>query len=288
MVCKICGGDSWVVLYRGKIRLGKFGEWSDRDCTVYKCNRCKAGFLPQENFSYETDEYRLRVEGDASIEHFRQAHDREQAEKLGILGTDGWRDKIVADIGCGGGSFLDFLSGVARETVAIEPCLSYRLSLTQKHKYFPGCSEALREYAGKVDVAVSFAVIEHTDNPLQFLREIRQLIKPGGYLLLSTPNYDDWLIDFLSGFYDRFFYRAAHTWYFNGESLKQLATLAGFKQVSIRYKQRFDLSNALHWIRDHRPTGWGKTLIFHDLDGVYQQHLEGAGQSDFLYARLSG
>jgi 2-polyprenyl-3-methyl-5-hydroxy-6-metoxy-1,4-benzoquinol methylase len=142
--------------------------------------------------------------------------DQEQAEKLGILGADGWRDKIVADIGCGGGSFLDFLSGVARETVAIEPCLSYRHNLSQKHKYFPGCSEALLEYAGKVDVAVSFTVIEHIENPRQFLREIRQVIKPGGFLLLSTPNYNDWLIDFLSGFYDRFFYRSAHTWYFNG------------------------------------------------------------------------
>jgi 2-polyprenyl-3-methyl-5-hydroxy-6-metoxy-1,4-benzoquinol methylase len=286
MGCKICGSDSWKVLYRGKIRLGKFGECSQQHYTVHKCSHCKVGFLSESNFFYETDEYREQVDGGSSVSQFYEMHDQEQADKLAILGTQGLRDKVVADIGCGGGSFLDLLSGVARETVAIEPSRSLGEHLSKKHRYFQFCSEALTEYLGQVDIAVSFAVIEHVENPLEFLQEIRQLLKPEGFLLLSTPNYDDWLIEFLPGVYDQFFFRRAHSWYFNGGSLKNLAMRAGFNKVTIQYRQRYDISNALHWIRDHRPSGFGKTSLFRNLDEVFRQHLECAGKADFLYAWL--
>jgi 2-polyprenyl-3-methyl-5-hydroxy-6-metoxy-1,4-benzoquinol methylase len=274
------------MLYHGLIRLGKFGDWSREEHTVHQCEQCQAGFLPLSGFSYEEDEYRQRVESSAAVEDFYRLHDREQAEKLGILGTETLRGQVVADIGCGGGSFLDFLYGVAQETIAIEPARSYQDALAQKHRYFQYGADALPRYAGKVDLAVCFAVIEHVADPVVFLQEIRRLLKPGGSLLLSTPNYDDWLISFLPGVYDRFFFRRAHTWYFNGPSLTNLAELAGFGKVVLRYVQRFDLSNALHWIKDHRPTGLGRTPWWQGLDGVFSSYLEGLGKSDFLYAHL--
>ena len=112
------------------------------------------------------------------------------------------------------------------------------------------------------------------------------MLKPGGRLLLSTPNADDWLIAMLPGVYDRFFYRKAHRWYFNGESLSALAGNAGFEVAELRYKQRFDISNALHWLRDGRPTGLGRTPALAALDSHYVQHLEETGRADFLYAEL--
>ncbi|MBK7214996.1 MAG: class I SAM-dependent methyltransferase [Bacteroidales bacterium] len=38
------------------------------------------------------------------------------------------------------------------------------------------------------DFAVSFQVIEHIRNDQEFIREIHRVLKPGGKLLLSTPN----------------------------------------------------------------------------------------------------
>jgi 2-polyprenyl-3-methyl-5-hydroxy-6-metoxy-1,4-benzoquinol methylase len=286
MICKICGSNSFGTLYQGQIRLGKFGDWSAEKQTVYRCEGCQVGFLGQNGFCYEEDEYRQRVDDAATIEGFYRLHDREQAGKFGVLGTEALRDKVVADIGCGGGSWLDFLAGVARETIAIEPARAFRETLAKKHRYFRNGAEALTLYAGKVDLAFSFAVIEHVEDPLGFVKEVGQLLKPGGSLWLSTPNYDDWLIGFLPGVYDRFFFRRAHTWYFNGAALTTLAEKAGFSKVSLKYVHRFDLANALHWIRDHQPTGLGRTPWFQGLDDAFQRHLESLGKTDFLYARL--
>lgn len=39
-----------------------------------------------------------------------------------------------------------------------------------------------------VDFAFSLEVIEHVENPRHFMREIKRIIKPGGYGFISTPN----------------------------------------------------------------------------------------------------
>ncbi|MCK5019498.1 MAG: class I SAM-dependent methyltransferase, partial [Candidatus Peribacteraceae bacterium] len=228
------------------------------------------------------------VDGGHSVEHYYACHDKEQADRIKILGTEMLRGKLISDVGCGAGSFLDLVGIYASKTVAIEPCREYHPELEEKgHAVYSYTSDALRDYKRIVDVAVSFAVLEHVSDPLSFLKEIKQLLKPEGVLLLCTPNYDDWLIDFLPESYAPFFFRNAHRWYFNGESIKRLAHFAGFNnQPSIQYVQRFDLSNTFHWVRDNMPTGLQKFTLFEDLDVTYQRHLARIGRSDYLYAWL--
>jgi 2-polyprenyl-3-methyl-5-hydroxy-6-metoxy-1,4-benzoquinol methylase len=136
-------------------------------------------------------------------------------------------------------------------------------------------------------VVTCFAVLEHIEKPLEFISNIRKLLKPTGYLLLSTPNVDDWLIDFLPRVYDQFFFRYVHQWYFGADSLKHLAELTGLTVGDISYKQRFDLSNALHWANLERPTGLSKLDLFSELDESYQSILEKKGKSDFIYVKLT-
>lgn len=40
------------------------------------------------------------------------------------------------------------------------------------------------------DAVISMEVIEHLENPWQFLRQIVQLVRPGGTAIVSTPNID--------------------------------------------------------------------------------------------------
>lgn len=42
----------------------------------------------------------------------------------------------------------------------------------------------------KFDLVTSFEVIEHIENPKEFVLEMAQYVKPGGYLLIMTDNFD--------------------------------------------------------------------------------------------------
>jgi SAM-dependent methyltransferase len=45
---------------------------------------------------------------------------------------------------------------------------------------------------GAADVVVAVETIEHLENPRAFVRELVRLVKPGGWLLVTTPNQLSW------------------------------------------------------------------------------------------------
>jgi len=63
----------------------------------------------------------------------------------------------------------------------------YRAPVTQ------GSIERTEFSDGRFDVVVMWDVIEHLIRPVPALREIRRILKPGGYLFLSTDDASAWL-----------------------------------------------------------------------------------------------
>ncbi len=52
-------------------------------------------------------------------------------------------------------------------------------------------------FSETVDFTVTFQVIEHVENSVQFLQEIFLLSKPGGKFLITTPNNNDVMLKFM-------------------------------------------------------------------------------------------
>ena len=284
--CALCGSSERDVLYAGPIRTGRFGEVTADPRTVWRCLGCGAGRLAAEAVDYATDEYRTLVDGGGTAEDYHRLHDAEQADKLGRLGTDGLRGKVLMDVGCGAGSFLDLARGFCETTIGIEPSSTLRAAAAAKgHVTFDLCHDVGREWRGRVDLAVCFSVVEHVDDPLALLREIAALLRPGGELLLSTPNRDDFLLALLPAEYGSFFYRRVHLWYFDAASLAGLLVRAGLRDPAVTHHHRFDLSNAALWLRDKRPTGVGKWPAPPGADEVFRALLQSSGRSDYLYGR---
>jgi len=105
--------------------------------------------------------------------------------------------KTVLDIACGtgfgsqlllesGASYV-FAADVAEE--AISMCSS-RLEKTGRKNWTCHFQDgtAMNYEDNKFDLVVSFETIEHIPDYQKFLAEISRVLKPGGYLVISTPN----------------------------------------------------------------------------------------------------
>lgn len=286
--CPICASRQRQTVYSGPIRVGRFGAQSTVG-DVVRCLDCGTARLASAPvLDYAKPDYRILVDGSTDTAAQRALHDPEQLEKLNVSGTANLRGKVVADIGASVGSFLDMVRGVAASTIAVEPAQEFHQALSSSgHRVYAFAEDAHSEWSGKVDVAVSFSVIEHVEDPVGFLKSIRKLLKAEGKLLVSTPNLDDWLLELLPDSYAAFYYRVVHRWYFDAASLQAVARRAGFSDVKIQYVHRFDLSNLLVWLRDRRPSGRASLEISPFVDASFVRWLESSGRSDYMYAWLS-
>lgn len=98
---------------------------------------------------------------------------------------------VVGDIGAGFGLFLEELAKFwpFARLVAIEPSLEMVSICKDKGlEVIPCALEELQGWDSQFDLLTSFELFEHLFNPGEFIRKVWQLLRPGGYLFLTTLN----------------------------------------------------------------------------------------------------
>jgi SAM-dependent methyltransferase len=97
----------------------------------------------------------------------------------------------ILEVGCGVGHFLTAARKVGFETWGTE-ISSSALTRLQALGFDVrrGDLPDLRLPDEHFDAVVLFEVIEHLPDPGRYLQECRRLLRPGGLLLLTTPNFD--------------------------------------------------------------------------------------------------
>jgi len=280
--CQICGSKNTEIEYKGDIRNGRFPNVIN-DAEIFKCIECEVKFLSNYNIDYTFKDYRDLVDSDSTKESYYRIHDNDQYSKLSFIELKELRGKKIVDIGCGAGSFLDLIKGFASETFAIEPAKYYHNDLASKnHKVFSSINDLLLISEGQFDYVTSFSVIEHVDDPLDFVLSASKLLKPGGILILSTPNSDDLLLKLMPKDYSSFFYRVVHKWYFNKKSLAFIAKKANLNFKTI-FKHRFGLANLISWCNERRPNCPEPINFTNNFDAQYKSELESKEISDYIY-----
>lgn len=108
------------------------------------------------------------------------------------------KDQIVLDIACGTGYGAKLMSKEAKKVFGVDvdgKTVEYAkenysaVNITYK----VGSATDIPLADRTVDVVVSYETIEHLDDYDKFLSEIKRVLKPGGRLLISTPNEDEYL-----------------------------------------------------------------------------------------------
>ncbi len=239
--CNLCGNTEWETL---------------EQMTDIKVVRCSCGLVfvtpaPAERTlqaAYSDDYYRPWGEQHVRVQIWktRMASIQEACPAQGKL----------LDVGCGTGDFLDLartegwdVSGTEFSKSACALVQQKGISVTQGEVWdasFP---------SGAFDVVTCWHVLEHVMDPKRVLEECFRVLRPGGWLVLATPNVHDHIF--------RFAYamtrgarpplyepdeREVHLFFFSTKTLTALVQLANFHVVRLG----FDRGAA---------TEWGKRLV---------------------------
>ena len=152
--------------------------------------------------------------------------------------TDSERGRLL-DIGCGNGHFLAFMDSLGWDCFGIEP--DAEAAHTARNR--PGITVATGSFlsspfpANHFDTVTLSHVIEHVHDPIELLKRSIKFLKPGGKIVISTPNIDSLGHSIFRTFWDNLDH-PRHFHLFSASTLRQCMQKTGMEIVSIRSTSR--------------------------------------------------
>lgn len=216
MTCRLCRSDTQQLQY------------VVNDCRLLLCYRCGLLQVDQEEPSGEQQEqmYSASYFVHSKYNDTATLH-REYRRRLRlmnkVLGNGSFR---VLEFGCGDGSFIAFAGdrfdmwGIDISNTAIAEARERYPAL--RNRFQAGRLAEVSFASLTFDAVVLWDTLEHIWDPASVCAQLFRLLKPGGYLLLSTPNRGA-LFARLTGRYWPFMTPPEHLGLFSRPSIAYLA-----------------------------------------------------------------
>jgi len=242
-------------------------ESSRLDGPLVKCRKCGFYYVGERrsNLAFGSDTAAATTQRIRDANRDLKGIDLDEERRLAGLNAKTRLDLIrqyrpagkLLEVGCARGDFLR----VAREfftVVGVEPNEELASDAVAFAPVDQGVIEthAYSEY----DVAASFHVIEHTDSPRRFLEAITARVRPGGIVVIETPNIHSIPFRLLGSRWRQFI--PEHYFFFDEKTMAKLMEDAGLKVERIQRIGKF-ASPALilnRLARYFRPLRYAETL----------------------------
>lgn len=239
--CPVCSATAGFV---GPVH----GSYSDRDFKLMRCPRCRLGFIanPWSDFDQIYDERYYAGKGaDPLVDYHFELEEpdrtirRYEWEGLTRVVSDlrgGLEGVRWLDFGCGNGGLVRYAAAHTRADVVgfDEGAI---VDEARQHEIPILTNAELDEQTGTFDVITAIEVVEHTVDPVAEFRRMRQLLKPGGLLFLTTGNAAPFAKRLASW---RYVIPEIHVSYFEPATLEFAMREAGFRPQRTHYGPGWD------------------------------------------------
>jgi SAM-dependent methyltransferase len=209
----------------------------------------------------DDDVYRLRAEGDASLDVLRKSHEAAFPWYRTFLRP--WLPKdlqsTILDVPCGAGNLLytlrklGYAAATGVDSEGGQVALAQRLGLPASQGDAFAAVRALG--SNSVHRIFSLDFIEHLDRSraVEFLRLAHDALVPGGFVVCRTPSADGPF-----GSHDRY-NDLTHHWALTSTAAFPLMKLAGFEPEKVLIRQEapvpYKFSNVVRRVMFHATTG---------------------------------
>jgi 2-polyprenyl-3-methyl-5-hydroxy-6-metoxy-1,4-benzoquinol methylase len=206
-------------------------DFFDRTLRLGTCTECRALFQPFVPNTHELARWYDYMGHVPAASAMTPLLDRRLVRIARTLAPFRATGRLL-EVGPGGGLFIDAAERQGWEAYATEisPTSCARLRQTLGSRLHEGEVLTAPFLPGSFDAVVMIEVVEHLVDPYQYFIKIRELLRPGGALFLTTPNFRG-----LSGRLLGTDWRIVvdeHVNYFDPSSITQLLRRARFSSVS--------------------------------------------------------
>ncbi|MBN2251417.1 MAG: class I SAM-dependent methyltransferase [Candidatus Altiarchaeota archaeon] len=235
--CNLCGGNDYVVVHekltpREAVEITeKYSAAKGVLCTdqVVRCRDCGLVYINP------------RLEGSAIVEacslgddkvYVSQEEGRLNTFRKGLKFVEGYAKKgKLLDVGCAAGFFLKVAKDAGWDVKGVEP--NKWLGDYGRGKFgvdvFTGTLHEASFDAGSFDLVTMWDVLEHMPDPKAGLREANRVLKNGGILVVSYPDYGSIFSKVLGRRW--WFFLSHHLYYFTPKTLERMLEDSGFEMV---------------------------------------------------------
>jgi 2-polyprenyl-3-methyl-5-hydroxy-6-metoxy-1,4-benzoquinol methylase len=159
---------------------------------IYKCGKCLTVYLGKynENFDDGLYAYYEKDIGKTKEQIYDPLTKESYLKVLQYLKKNGC-GKSILDVGCGNGSFIDAAleygyeaRGIELSQPAVDIAQGFNLPVINMDFFSSKIDDS------SFDVITMFEVIEHLPKPIEFIKRAAEVVKPGGLIYLTTPNFN--------------------------------------------------------------------------------------------------
>lgn len=238
--CALCGSSTPEMMASGR----DFEYATTPETFSYcRCKSCGHWYLNPRpsikdlNVIYPENYYAFTSGMNPVVQKFRAFWEQKKVESYRRLIGEGQRR--ILDVGCGEGRFLSILKkygfsqwqlcGLDFDEDAVKKC---------RDRGFEAVSKRIEDFTegnGTFDAVMMLQLIEHVEDPAVIARRVFELLKPGGYFIIETPNIDSLDFHWFKKSYWGHFHFPRHWHLFSTQSLKGMLESAGFKVTETSY-----------------------------------------------------
>lgn len=160
-------------------------------------------------------------------------------EKLNTI-FDKNKSPNLLEIGSAAGFFLEVAKRYGIQGQGIELCKELAaVGRKRGQKITISSIEDAKIPDASVDIVVLWDVIEHLNEPKEALIKLNRWLKPGGYLIMTTPDAGSFLARLLRKNWLGFRSLDEHLYFFSRKTMREILVSSGFKEINIMYAGKY-------------------------------------------------
>lgn len=237
--CALCGGADGAA-----VGVGEDFEYrtSDQTFLAVRCPRCSLIYLDPRPALHELgriypDDYHAFAFDEDQFGLVHRVRSRLEARRLLRVGAGLPAGAHVLDVGAGDGFHLDLLRRHGPTGWHLTGVDTDERAVAQAHRRGLDVRQSSIEDAdiapGSIDLALCVQTIEHVADPVEVLRSIAAVLRPGGRLYLITDNTGSPDFALFKGRHWGGYHFPRHWNLFDRRSMQRLLELAGLETESL-------------------------------------------------------